>query len=83
MGLEKRIGVVGIVVENHKESGSAVQEVLSQYSPIIIGRMGIPYRERGISVISIIVEGDTDQIGALTGKLGNLKGVTVKTALTS
>ena len=83
MDLEKRIGVVGIVVENHKESGSAVQEVLSQYSPIIIGRMGIPYRERGISVISIIVEGDTDQIGALTGKLGNLKGVTVKTALTS
>lgn len=81
--MEKRIGVVGIVVENHKESGSAVQEVLSQYSPIIIGRMGIPYRERGISVISIIVEGDTDQIGALTGKLGNLKGVTVKTALTS
>lgn len=45
--------------------------------------MGIPYRERGISVISIIVEGDTDEIGALTGKLGNLKGVTVKTALTS
>ncbi len=83
MGLEKRIGVVGIVVENHKESGSAVQEVLSKHSSIIIGRMGIPYRERGISVISIIVEGDTDEIGALTGKLGNLKGVTVKTALTS
>ena len=81
--MEKRIGVIGIVVENHEESGSTVQEVLSKYSSVIIGRMGIPYRKRGISVISIIVEGDTDEIGALTGRLGNLKGVTVKTALTS
>jgi len=81
--LKKRIGVIGIVVESHKKSGTIVQEILADYSFLIIGRMGIPYRERGISVISLIVEGNTDDIGALTGRLGNLEGVTVKTALTS
>lgn len=80
--MNSRIGVIGIVVDSHEESGADVQEILGKYSSLIIGRMGIPYRERGISVISIIVEGNTDEIGALTGKLGNLKGVTVKTALT-
>lgn len=80
--MKKRIGVVGIVIDSHEKSGATVQDVLSKYSYLIIGRMGIPYRERGISVISLIVEGNTDDIGALTGKLGNLEGVTVKTALT-
>jgi putative iron-only hydrogenase system regulator len=81
--MEKRIGVIGIVVDDHKEWGEQVNDYIREYSHIIVGRMGIPYRERGISVIALIVEGTTDEIGAFTGKLGNLKGVTVKSALTS
>jgi len=80
--MESRIGVIGIVVDNPKEVGQRVNDYIREYSHIIVGRMGIPYRERGISVIALIVEGTTDDIGAFTGKLGNLKGVTVKSALT-
>jgi len=81
--MKKRIGVVGIVVDNPKESGEEVSHCISLHQSIIVGRMGIPYRERNLSVISLIVEGTTDEIGAFTGKLGKLKGVTVKSALTS
>lgn len=81
--VEKRIGVIGIVVDCPEETGSRVSGYISEHSSIVVGRMGIPYRERNVSVIALIVEGTTDQIGALTGKLGNLQGVTVKSALTS
>ena len=81
--MEKRLGVIGIVVDDPKETGELVSHYISQYSSIIVGRLGIPYRERNVSVISLIVEGTTDDIGALTGKLGALKGVTVKSGLTS
>lgn len=76
----KRLGVVGIVVEDRK-SVTAMNRILSDYSDLIIGRMGIPYREREVSVISLIVDGSTDAIGAMTGKLGRLPGVQVKSAL--
>lgn len=80
--MEKRIGVVGIVVES-RENVPRLNSILSEYGQNIIGRMGIPYqRVKGLSVISLIVEGTTDEIGALTGKLGSLTGVTVKTAMT-
>ena len=78
---ENRIGVIGIVVEN-REVVPQVNQILSEYAAIIVGRMGIPYREKNISVISLIVDGNTDALGALTGKLGNLPHVTVKSALT-
>lgn len=79
--MDKRVGVVGIVVED-LESSTRVNEVLHNYSHIIIGRMGIPYRERKISVISLIVDGTSDEISAMTGKLGKITGVTVKSAIT-
>jgi len=79
--MNKRIGVVAIIVEN-KESVELVNKLLSIYGEIIVGRMGVPYKEKNLSVISIIVDGTTDDIGALTGKLGRLTGVTVKSALT-
>ncbi len=80
--MERRIGVVGIVVES-KENVSRLNAILSEFGEIVIGRMGVPYRcNKGFSVISLIVEGTTDEIGALTGKIGNLSGITVKTALT-
>lgn len=82
MGLDQRLGVVGIVVEDRTKAAQ-VNAILSSFGEIIVGRMGIPYRERGLSVISIIVDGTTDEIGAMTGKLGNIKGVQVKSALSN
>lgn len=78
---EKRIGVIGIVIENPP----AVQEKLNQYisaaGEMIVGRRGIPYRERNVAVLSLIVDGTTDEINALTGQLGSLRGVSVRAAL--
>lgn len=78
---EQRIGVIGIVVQN-RAVAPQVNQILSDHAAIIIGRMGLPYRQKDISVISLIVDGTTDELGALTGKLGNLPHVTVKSALT-
>ncbi|HOQ10268.1 MAG TPA: iron-only hydrogenase system regulator [Syntrophomonadaceae bacterium] len=77
---EKRLGVIGIVIED-REVASKVNQILHEHAHMIIGRMGLPYRERNVSVISLIVDGTTDELGALTGKLGNLPKVTVKSAL--
>jgi putative iron-only hydrogenase system regulator len=77
----KRIGVVGIVIED-TGSVSKVNEILHNHGHIIVGRMGIPYKTKNINVISIIVDGTTDDIGSLTGKLGTVSGITVKSALT-
>ncbi len=79
--MEKRLGVVGIVVEQ-LSAAEEVNAVLHEFARIIVGRMGIPYRERGVSVISIIVDGTTDEISALTGRLGRVRHVSVKAALT-
>lgn len=79
--MDRRIGVVGIVVEDRENAALRINNILSEYSELIVGRMGIPYRERNLSVISLIIDGSTDEIGAMTGKLGGLKGVKVKTAL--
>jgi len=79
--MQKRLGVVGIVVED-LSAAEEVNVVLHEYARIIIGRMGIPYRERGVSVISVMVDGTTDEISALTGRLGRIRQVSVKTALT-
>lgn len=78
--MEKRIGVVGIVIES-KDNVQRLNGILSEFSEIIVGRMGIPYEQKGFSVISLIVDGTTDDIGALTGKIGALHGITVKTAV--
>lgn len=78
--MNKRLGVIGIIIENI-ENAQAVNEVLHNFSDIIVGRMGIPYKERGLSVISIIVDGSMDSISAMTGKLGNIKGVSVRSAI--
>ncbi|OAA93068.1 TM1266 family iron-only hydrogenase system putative regulator [Clostridium coskatii] len=79
--MEKRIGVVGIVV-NDLENSPKVNTILHSFSNIIVGRLGIPYRERNVSVISVIIDGTSDEISSMTGKLGKLDGITVKTAIT-
>lgn len=78
--MDKRIGVIGIVIEDLSQIAE-VNSLMHQHSKIIIGRMGVPYKERGVNVISLIVDGTTDEIGALSGKLGKLKGLSVKSAL--
>ena len=81
--MSQRIGVIGIVVEDRGQAAARINQILGEYAHLIVGRMGIPYRERKVSVISLIIDGDTDEIGAMSGKLGNIKGVHVKSALVS
>ena len=77
--METRIAVVGIVVEE-EESAEALNEILHEYREYIIGRMGIPYRQKGLNIISIAVDAPQDVISALSGKVGRLPGVSSKTA---
>lgn len=74
-----RVAVIGIIVED-AESVEMLNDILHEYSSYIIGRMGIPYREKGISIISIAIDAPQDTISALAGKVGNLAGVSAKTA---
>lgn len=74
-----RIAVVGIIVED-ASSVEKLNSVLHEYSRYIIGRMGIPYRERGVSIISIAIDAPQDAISAMSGKIGRLDGVSAKTA---
>ncbi len=78
--MQKRIGVIGIVVENIDKS-KEINQILHDHADIIVGRMGIPYKERNLSVISLIIDGTTDEIGSLTGQLGSVTEVSVKSAL--
>ncbi|MCI5847446.1 MAG: TM1266 family iron-only hydrogenase system putative regulator [Candidatus Limiplasma sp.] len=80
--MEQRLGFVGIVVEN-RQSVPMVNEILSSFGGIIQGRIGVPNHESGVAVIGLIVNGTGDQLGAMTGQLGNLPGVQVKSALTA
>ena len=77
----KRIGVIGIIVSGNKESVQVMQSYLTEYSDIIVGRMGVPMPENHISAIRLIVKGENERVSALTGKLGRLTDITVKSAL--
>ena len=78
---ENRIGFVGIIIEDRKRNASLVNEVLTEFGDAIIARTGIPYDKRNCSVITLVVDTTTDTIGAITGKLGKISGVSVKSAL--
>ena len=77
--MENRVAVISIIVEKNKDVDS-INELLHEYGEFIIGRMGIPYRKRGINIISVVIDAPQNEIAALSGKLGNLDHVTVKTA---
>ena len=77
--METRVAVISIIIEN-PESVGEMNELLHQYSKYVIGRMGIPYREKNISIVSIAIDAPQDEISALSGKIGKLKGVSSKTA---
>ena len=80
--MDERVAVIGIIVEN-MESTDKLNAIIHDYRDIILGRMGVPHRERGISIVSLAVDGPLERINALSGKLGRLSGVTVKTAYAS
>ena len=77
--MEKRVAVMGIIVEN-REVVQEVNNILHEYAEFIIGRMGIPYKEKKMSIISIAIDAPQDVISALSGKIGKLPGISVKTA---
>jgi putative iron-only hydrogenase system regulator len=81
METEKRLGFVGIVVESREEI-DRVNRVLTDCARLIRGRIGVPNPEDGTAVIGLITEGSNEELGALTGRLGNIPGITVKSALT-
>lgn len=81
--MNRRIGVVGIVIEDPRHVSEKVNAIISDHGAIVLGRMGIPRPEYQVGVVSLIIEGTTDEIGSLTGRLGNIPGVTVKSALTT
>lgn len=76
--MENRISVISIIVEDTDVSAD-VNELLHDFGKYIVGRMGIPYKERGISIICIIMDASGDIVSSLSGKLGMLKGVSSKT----
>ena len=80
--METRVAVMSIIVEN-KDSVEPLNVLLHDSGNYIIGRMGIPYHKRGISIISIALDAPQDAISALAGKIGNLEGISVKTAYSS
>jgi len=80
--MSKRIGTITIIITNRTTQASQVNTILGEYGEVIIGRMGLPYSPKGLHIIALIVHASTDEIGALTGKLGALQGVQVKSALT-
>jgi putative iron-only hydrogenase system regulator len=79
--MKKRLGFVGIIIEEREANASAVNELLGQFGSIVVARMGVPYEKRACSAITLIVDTATDELGVLTGKLGSLPGVSVKSML--
>ena len=75
--MENKIAVIAIIVEQ-LQSAEEVNALLHSYSAYIVGRMGIPYREKNVSIISVVVDAPQTEINALTGKLGMIKGVKSK-----
>ena len=77
--METRVAIIGIIVEN-PDSIQALNQLLHQFSPYIIGRMGIPYHARNMNIISVVVDAPQDAISTLSGRIGKLDGVSAKTA---
>ena len=80
--MENRVAVISMIVEDRRVAED-VNRLLSEYGDFIIGRMGVPHKERGIQIISIAIDAPQDTIAALSGKIGSIEGVSAKTAYSS
>ena len=76
--MENRVSVISIIVKN-EEAAVTVNDLLHEYRQYIVGRMGLPYRQRGVSIISVVIDAPQDVISSLSGKLGMIDKVSVKT----
>jgi putative iron-only hydrogenase system regulator len=79
--MEKRLGFVGIIVEDRVHGAPEVNAILSEYAELIVARTGIPYSRRQCCVITLVVDATTDELGKMTGRLGMIPGISVKSAL--
>ena len=77
----KRVGFIGIIVHERERVSEKVNKILSENGSCIVARLGVPYKDRNLSVISLVVDMTTDELGSLTGKLGAIEGVSIKSAL--
>lgn len=80
--MDTRVAVISIIVEND-DATTQINELLSGFSDYVVGRMGVPYKERGLRLISVAVDAPQDKTAALSGRIGSLPGVSVKTAYAS
>jgi putative iron-only hydrogenase system regulator len=79
--MSKRIAVIGAILEEPREQHGRFNEVITQYQHMVHGRMGLPFHADHLSVISLVVAGTLDEINGLTGKLGSIPGISVKTSI--
>ncbi len=79
--MDKRLGFIGIIVEDRKSAAQQVNTVISAFGDLVVGRMGIPYQARRCNVITLIVDATVDEMGALSGRLGEIRGVSIRSAL--
>ena len=79
--MEKRLGFVGLIIEDRESNAVNVNTLLSEYGDLILSRTGVPCPERNCSAITLVIDATTDQLGYLTGKLGRIPGVSVKSML--
>jgi len=79
--METRLGFVGLIIENREENAATVNMLLSEFGDIILARTGVPCPERNCSAITLVIDASTDQLGSLTGRLGRVRGVSVKSML--
>lgn len=79
--MEKRMGVISIIVGDRKREAGMVNDIIRKHGDLVLARMGLPCRDRGLSVIALIIEATTNEVGAFTGQLGNISSVKVKSSL--
>ena len=79
--MEKRLGFIGLIIEDRSTNAANVNTLLSEFGDIILARTGVPCPERNCSAISLVIDASTDRLGSLTGKLGRIQGVSVKSML--
>jgi putative iron-only hydrogenase system regulator len=77
----KRLGFIGIIIDDREKSAAIVNEILSQHAELILARTGLPKAKENTSVITLVIDATTDELGLLTGKLGNISGISVKSGL--
>ena len=81
--MERRLGFIGIIIEDRKATAPKVNEILYEFGDNILARMGLPHVKHDYFVITLIIDATTDELGALTGKLGSLTDVSIKSSLSS